>query len=175
MMKLLWTEVSSPLGAILMVSGESTLYALDYADYEARMRSLLERRFGGLRLERRPEANEFGRRMEAYFAADLAALDAVPVDGGGTEFQRRVWAALRTIPPGQTASYGEIAARLGQPSAARAVGLANSLNPIAIVVPCHRVVGATGKLTGYAGGLARKRWLLDHERCTLARQSGGKP
>jgi len=92
----------------------------------------------------------------------------VPVRAGGTPFQRVVWAALREIPPGRTTSYGQLAARLGRPGASRAVGLANGANPVAIAVPCHRVIGADGTLTGYGGGIERKRWLLEHERASLA-------
>jgi methylated-DNA-[protein]-cysteine S-methyltransferase len=106
-------------------------------------------------------------RARAWFAGDLAAFDDVAVDGGGTRFQQRVWAALRRIPPGETTSYGALAASLGVHGAARAVGLAVGRNPIAIVVPCHRVIGADGRLTGYAGGLERKRWLLEHERAAI--------
>jgi methylated-DNA-[protein]-cysteine S-methyltransferase len=102
--------------------------------------------------------------LDRYFAGDVRALDAVEVRPVGTAFQQAVWAALRTIPPGATTSYGGLAAALGRPGASRAVGLANGANPIAIVVPCHRLVGADGSLTGYGGGLERKRWLLDHER-----------
>ncbi len=87
---------------------------------------------------------------------------------GGTDFQRRVWAALREIPSGTTRTYGDIAAELGEPGAARAVGLANGANPVAIVVPCHRVIGSAGALTGFGGGLERKRWLLEHEGVLLA-------
>ncbi len=105
--------------------------------------------------------------LERYFAGDAAPLAALPVDPHGSEFQHRVWSALREIPVGATASYGEIARRIGSPAAARAVGDANRRNPIAIAIPCHRVIGGDGRLVGYAGGLARKRWLLDHEtRCS---------
>lgn len=104
------------------------------------------------------------RMLEAYFAGDLTAIDALDVDPAGTEFQRQVWAELRRIPAGATISYKELAARIGRPSATRAVGLANGANPVAIVIPCHRVIGANGALTGYGGGLDRKRWLLAHER-----------
>jgi methylated-DNA-[protein]-cysteine S-methyltransferase len=93
----------------------------------------------------------------------LHALDQVPVSAGGTAFQQRVWKALRTIPAGETRSYGQLAVQLRHPKASRAVGHANSLNPVAIIVPCHRVIGASSALTGYAGGLHRKRWLLHHE------------
>jgi methylated-DNA-[protein]-cysteine S-methyltransferase len=101
--------------------------------------------------------------LRAYFAGDLGAIDALPVRPQGTEFQVEVWAALREIPVGTTTSYGALAASLGRPKAVRAVGRANGTNPVAIVLPCHRVVGHDGRLTGYGGGLAAKRWLLSHE------------
>jgi O-6-methylguanine DNA methyltransferase len=103
------------------------------------------------------------RAFEAYFAGDLQALETLPWATGGTAFQRAVWAALRTIPAGGTVSYAGLAARIGRPAAMRAVGLANGRNPISVMLPCHRVIGAAGDLTGYGGGLARKRWLLRHE------------
>jgi methylated-DNA-[protein]-cysteine S-methyltransferase len=101
--------------------------------------------------------------LEAYFAGDIRAIEGLSVAAPGTPFQHAVWAELRRIPAGATASYGEIARRIGRPSAVRAVGLANGSNPVGIIVPCHRVIGADGRLTGYGGGLPRKRWLLDHE------------
>jgi methylated-DNA-[protein]-cysteine S-methyltransferase len=103
------------------------------------------------------------RAVEAYFGGDLTAFDAVVVKTGGTVFQQAVWAALRAIPAGETRSYGQLAAAIGSPRAVRAVGLANGSNPVGVIVPCHRVIGANGTLTGYAGGLERKRWLLAHE------------
>jgi methylated-DNA-[protein]-cysteine S-methyltransferase len=106
--------------------------------------------------------------LEAYFAGDLGALRAIPVATAGTAFQRAVWSALREIPPGTTLGYGALARRIGRPSAIRAVGAANGANPVSVVVPCHRLVGAGGALTGYGGGLARKRWLLAHEGVALA-------
>jgi methylated-DNA-[protein]-cysteine S-methyltransferase len=102
--------------------------------------------------------------LDAYFAGVNADASALPLDMRGAGFERRVWQTLRQIPPGTTTSYGEIAARLGSPGASRAVGAANGANPIAIVVPCHRVIGKSGSLTGYGGGLDRKTWLLEHER-----------
>ncbi len=106
-------------------------------------------------------------RLAAYFRGDLQALDGIPVDpDGGTPFQREVWLTLRAIPAGATWSYGELAGRIGRPSAIRAVGAANGANPIPIVLPCHRVIGANGSLVGYGGGLDRKRWLLAHEGVT---------
>ena len=106
-------------------------------------------------------------RIERYFQGELDALDAIEVETGGTAFQRQVWAALRTIPVGTTATYGAIASAVGRPTASRAVGMTNGANPVGIVLPCHRVVGANGTLTGYAGGLDRKQWLLRHEGALL--------
>ena len=103
------------------------------------------------------------RLPRRLFAGELSAIDDLPVESGGTEFQRAAWKALRRIPAGETRSYGAQAAAIGRPAAVRAVGLANGANPIGVIVPCHRVVGANGTLTGYAGGLERKRWLLAHE------------
>ena len=167
MTKLYYDEIESPIGTIVTAWNGDALCALDYADYRERMLRLLQGRFGEVTLTPRKQPL-FHKKLAAYFGGDLAALDSVPTDSGGTEFQRTIWKALREIPAGETATYGEIAARIGVPGAARAVGLANSLNPIAIAVPCHRVIGANGKLTGYAGGLDRKRWLLAHEGRGLA-------
>ena len=102
--------------------------------------------------------------LSAYFAGTSASAAEIPLDMRGAEFEKRVWAALCAIPPGETTSYGAIARRLGDAGASRAVGAANGANPVAIIVPCHRVIGSTGSLTGYGGGLERKKWLLDHER-----------
>ena len=107
-------------------------------------------------------------QLEAYFAGSREAFD-VPLELSGTEFQRNVWAALRTIPAGRTLSYGELASAIERPNAVRAVGLANGSNPIGIIVPCHRVIGADASLTGYGGGLSRKRWLLEHEGALIQR------
>ena len=132
------------------------------------MRRLLARSCGpAIALETKPDAGGIGDRVRAYFAGVLSALAEVPVRTGGSEFQRTVWQTLREIPAGDTTSYGRVAARLGRPSASRAVGHASGANPIAIAIPCHRVVGASGALTGYAGGLERKRWLLAHEARAL--------
>ena len=104
------------------------------------------------------------RRIHAFFyQAELNAFDGLSIDAQGTEFQHRVWDQLRKIPHGETASYGEIARRLGQPGASRAVGMANNANPVAVIVPCHRVIGADGSMIGFGAGIDRKRWLLAHE------------
>lgn len=167
-MQMILSRHPSPLGDLLIVSEGGTLRALDFADFAGRMHRLLGRHYGPVDLAEGDTPPAIAAALDAYFAGDLAALDRLPVATGGSEFQRRVWAALRTIPVGETLGYGALAARLGQPGAARAVGLANGANPIGIVVPCHRVIGASGLLTGYAGGVERKRWLLAHEGVVLA-------
>jgi len=157
----------SPVGDILVVcDDEGRLLALDFADHEDRMRDLLRRQWGAVQLQPGPLPPAVGAALDAYFAGDLRALDALPTLARGTPFQAAVWQALRDIPPGETESYGDLARRLGKPGASRAVGLANGANPLALIVPCHRVIGANGRLTGYSGGLPRKQWLLAHEaRC----------
>jgi len=162
-LKLLLSRQHSPIGEMLLVSDGEALRALDFHDYEARLHTLLRRHYGAYTLTPATDAGAVGRHLAAYFAGDLAALDEVAVRTGGTAFQREVWAALRRIPAGTTTSYGRLAATIGRPSASRAVGMANGSNPVAIVVPCHRVIGADASLTGYGGGLPRKAWLLAHE------------
>jgi methylated-DNA-[protein]-cysteine S-methyltransferase len=156
-------RLNSPLGQIAIVTAENNLCALDFADYEARMMALLARRYDSIELV--PASNPSGitERLQAYLNGELISLQEIPVSMGGTTFQQQIWAKLREIPIGETWTYGRLATEIGKPTASRAVGMANSLNPIAIVIPCHRVIGAKGKLTGYAGGIDRKRWLLQHE------------
>ena len=159
-------RVASPLGTLLVVFDQpGQLRALDFHDYEARMQRLLRVHYGerGFELHAGRAPAAVANALVAFFAGALDALDAVAVRTGGTPFQRQVWSALRCIPSGATRSYGEVARAIGKPGASRAVGLANGANPIAIVVPCHRVIGADGSLTGYGGGIDRKRWLLEHE------------
>jgi methylated-DNA-[protein]-cysteine S-methyltransferase len=160
-------RVPSPLGPLVLVSdGSGALRALKFHDQEARMERQLRLHYGEgdytLVAGRAPDA--ITTALAAYFAGDLRAIDAVPVHTGGTEFQRIVWAALRRISAVTTTTYSQLATVIGRPRACRAVGLANGANPVGIVVPCHRVIGADGTLTGYGGGIDRKRWLLDHER-----------
>ncbi len=182
-------RLSTPAGPLLVITDDSgALRAVEWEDHEPRLRRLLDRHYGrrGYLLSGHPASAESGalrtgalgagpvsaapalsaaaRALTAYFSGDLHAVDALPVTTGGSPFQQSVWAALRTIPAGRTTTYGELAAAIGRPDAARAVGAANGANPVSIVVPCHRVVGAGGSLTGYAGGLERKRWLLAHEK-----------
>lgn len=157
--------VPSPIGRIAAVWDEhDMLRALDFEDYDARMRTLLRRHYGQTDPESGRVPAVIGDAIHAYFAGELAAIERLDTRTNGSPFQRRVWEALRAIPAGRTSTYGELATTIGRPAASRAVGLANGANPIAIVVPCHRVIGANGTLTGYGGGLERKRWLLEHER-----------
>jgi methylated-DNA-[protein]-cysteine S-methyltransferase len=166
---LLIDRVETPLGPILLVAEGEALRALEFGDDEDRLLRDV-RRQEGTPVDLVPADDPAGlsSRLRAYFAGEVEIFDDVPVRAGGTPFQRVVWAALREIPAGRTTSYGQLAARLGRPGASRAVGLANGANPVAIAVPCHRVIGADGTLTGYGGGLERKRWLLEHERASLA-------
>lgn len=151
------SEMKSPLGTLTFTNNGDALTGL-YMEEQKHRPALPahsvrdDKRFVAVR-----------EQLAAYFAGELHEFD-VPLDAAGTEFQQRVWQALGTIPFGVTDTYGGLAARLGQPSASRAVGLANGRNPIGIIVPCHRVLGASGALTGYGGGLARKQWLLAHEQ-----------
>jgi O-6-methylguanine DNA methyltransferase len=158
-------RLSSPIGTLLIVTDdEGALRALDFDDYEPRMHRLLRLHAGTHSLNDGPVPTDVVRALTKYFAGDLDAIDMIRVASGGTAFQRDMWLTLRGIPAGTTSTYGVVAAQLGRPRASRAVGAANGANPIAIVVPCHRVIGANGELTGYGGGIERKRWLLDHER-----------
>ncbi|HEY9219187.1 MAG TPA: methylated-DNA--[protein]-cysteine S-methyltransferase [Phenylobacterium sp.] len=155
-------RIDTPVGVSLAVTDESgALCAFDFADYEPRMHRLLARYFGEVRLT--PGRSPVRDAVERYFAGDLQALEGLRRRKAGTAFQQAVWAALCTIPAGQTLSYRGLAERIGAPKAVRAVGLANGSNPVALVAPCHRVIGADGSLTGYGGGLPRKAWLLAHE------------
>jgi methylated-DNA-[protein]-cysteine S-methyltransferase len=167
-------RMQTPIGELLLVTdGAGKLRALDWADYEERMLRLLRLHYGGggVSLERLANPHGLSDRIRRYFEGDIGVIDRIEVATGGTTFQRSVWKQLRAIPGGSPISYGELAEQIARPKAVRAVGLANGSNPIGIVVPCHRVIGANGSLTGYGGGLERKRWLLDHEQkhaCTFS-------
>lgn len=161
---LMWDELDSAIGRVVIVTNTTHVVAVDFADCDDRLQKILSRRYGDVEKSRADDPLGATSRLRAYFAGDLDALGDIPADPHGSEFQQSVWRELRRIPVGQTISYGQLAARLGRPTASRAVGMANSKNPVGIVIPCHRVIGADGRLTGYAGGVERKQWLLDHER-----------
>ncbi|HEY0182538.1 MAG TPA: methylated-DNA--[protein]-cysteine S-methyltransferase [Rhodopila sp.] len=166
----------TPTGTMLLLTdGDEQIRALDWDDYAPRMHQLLRLQYGRVRLDARDGISAARRAIEAYFDGILTALDSLPVKTAGTAFQRTVWAALRTIPIGATTTYGRLAAQLGRPKAMRAVGMANGSNPISIIVPCHRVIGANASLTGYGGGLARKYWLLRHEGALPAQAPEHRP
>jgi methylated-DNA-[protein]-cysteine S-methyltransferase len=157
-------RVATPTGEVLLITdAEGAVRALDFAGYEERMMRLLGRYWPRATLVEGRAPATVRAAVERYFKGDPAALDGLQVRTNGTEFQRSIWAALRAIPHGETRTYGQLAAAIGKPKAVRAAGLANGQNPIAVIVPCHRVIGANGTLTGYAGGLERKQWLLAHE------------
>jgi methylated-DNA-[protein]-cysteine S-methyltransferase len=161
------SRVTTPLGIMLVATdSQGRLRILDWENYEMRMRQLIDRIYGkgAVTLVEGDGQGPVFDKLAAFFAGDVHAIDDLPVETGGTAFQREVWAALREIPAGETRSYSQLANAIGRPSAVRAAGLAIGSNPVGVVVPCHRVVGADGSLTGYAGGLDRKAWLLDHER-----------
>jgi len=167
-MKISHDSFESPVGKIVAYVADDALIHLDFADCDARIERLLHRRFGGSQAAQAENPLEIRDRVAGYFAGDWRAFDDLALNPGGTAFQREVWDGLRRIPAGQAISYAALAQSIGRPAAIRAVGRANALNPIAIAVPCHRVIGKDGTLTGYAGGLKRKEWLLRHEGALLA-------
>lgn len=158
-------RIPTAIGQMLVVADEQErLRALGWDDFEARLQRTLNTQYGSrLKLQSGPTSSLIRDALHAYLEGKLDAIDTIPVETGGTVFQRAVWEALRRIPPGTTMSYSDLATRIGRPKAVRAVGHANGANPICIVVPCHRLIGSDGSLTGYGGGLPRKRWLLNHE------------
>jgi methylated-DNA-[protein]-cysteine S-methyltransferase len=166
---LLLDRFPTPIGVMLLVTDDcERLRALDWEDHQPRMHRLLRLHYGPSgSAVRRGRSSNVRDALEAYFAGDLGAIDGIHVETRGTPFQREVWAALRRIPAGDTMSYGALAARIDRRSAVRAVGRANGANPVGVVVPCHRVIGADATLTGYGGGIERKRWLLRHEGATF--------
>ena len=157
---------ATPIGRVRFAVREDhgpSLCLFGFSDGWEELVRYLRTRFEDPDLVRGGAPREFHRAIEAYFEGECRALESLPVDPGGTPFQAKVWAALRKIPVGKTISYGELARRIGRPGASRAVGAANGANPIALVIPCHRVIASDGTLGGYGGGLPRKEWLLVHE------------
>ncbi|MDE2495582.1 MAG: methylated-DNA--[protein]-cysteine S-methyltransferase [Alphaproteobacteria bacterium] len=163
-------NLPTPIGTAQIVSDEEGhLRAFGWYDRDERWRPQLYAQYGDVELVEKRDPFGLTAAIEAYMAGEVHAIDTLSVAFVGTSFQKKVWHALRAIPAGETLSYGALAKRINEPKAVRAVGLANGANPIAIVVPCHRVIGSDGSLTGYGGGLERKRWLLAHE----AKHAGG--
>lgn len=161
-------RLETPIGVALLATDEAGyLRAFDWSDYEPRQLKLVARYNGDVPMREGAAPAKTREALTAYFDGELHALETIPWRTCGTAFQLSCWRALWDIPVGTTASYGEQAARIGKPAAVRAVGLANGSNPIGLVVPCHRVIGANGALTGYGGGLHRKRWLLRHEHAAF--------
>jgi methylated-DNA-[protein]-cysteine S-methyltransferase len=157
-------RLTTPIGTMLLVTDEDgVLRALDFDDYEARMKELLRLHYGAVTLAAGRAPTAMRAALSAYFDGDFAVLKTIAWRVAGTPFQRKVWTALPKIPAGQTMSYGALAAKLGAPNAMRAVGHANGSNPVSVVIPCHRLIGANGSLVKYGGGLHRKQWLLRHE------------
>ena len=159
-------RIETPVGPLVAVTRDGRLEVLQFEDQEDEVSRALARLGPGAVVDAKNPGGA-AAALRRYLSGDLAALDAIEVGGAGTPFQKRVWAELRKIPAGTAISYGELARRVGDPKACRAVAGANGANPVAIVVPCHRVVAANGDLWGYGGGLHRKRWLLSHEGVPL--------
>jgi methylated-DNA-[protein]-cysteine S-methyltransferase len=161
--RLFLDRMATPIGELLLIVDEADrLVATDWVEKEQRLRE----NFPQLQERRSAVVTD---KLHAYFDGALAAIDTIPVATNGTAFQERVWRTLRTVRCGTVTTYAALARSIGRPTAIRAVGHANGHNPISIVVPCHRVIGSNGTLTGYGGGLERKRWLLAHEQVTLAK------
>jgi methylated-DNA-[protein]-cysteine S-methyltransferase len=157
-------HLPTPIGtALLVTDADGLLRALDWEDYEPRMKQLLRLHYGAVELKNVRAPRELRAALTGYFKGDLDRLAAIGWRVAGTPFQQKVWNALPKIPAGTTLSYGALAAKLRMPRAVRAVGHANGSNPISVVLPCHRLIGANGSLVKYGGGLERKRWLLEHE------------
>lgn len=163
-MELCFGHVPSPVGILTLAWDDQFLRALDFDGFDDRFHALLVAQYRKCNLTEADIPDDYRLALDAYFAGDLGQIDHIRVRTAGTPFQQQVWAELRNIPAGTTISYGELAGRLAKPGASRAVGRANGSNPVGIVVPCHRVIGADGSLTGYGGGMERKRWLIEHER-----------
>jgi methylated-DNA-[protein]-cysteine S-methyltransferase len=160
-------RIRTPIGDMILVARDGALLLLEFEDATGRVEREMKLRFRTHELQH--TENPFGLSliMRDYFSGNTSAINTILTDGGGTQFEKQVWAELRKIPTGSTVSYGSIARKLGDINMSRAVGTANGRNPIAIVVPCHRVIGADGSMTGYGGGIARKEWLLRHEGALL--------
>lgn len=160
-------RIPTPIGDMILVARDGVLLLLEFEDATGRVEREMKLRFKNF--ETQPTTNPFGLSdmMRDYFGGNIHVISHILTDGGGTAFEKKVWAELRKISTGTTVSYGHIARKLGDINLSRAVGTANGRNPISIVVPCHRVIGADGSMTGYGGGIHRKQWLLRHEGALL--------
>jgi methylated-DNA-[protein]-cysteine S-methyltransferase len=159
--------IDSPVGALTVAAHGGKVCLVHFGADGPAVRASLAAWYPGAAVEKGRNPGGAAHVLRRYFDGDLGSLDEVDVELHGTPFQQRVWMALRGVAAGTTTSYANLAARVGSPTAVRAVGAANGANPVAIVLPCHRIIGSNGSLTGYGGGLDRKRWLLQHERARL--------
>jgi methylated-DNA-[protein]-cysteine S-methyltransferase len=157
------TEFDSPIGPLTVAAASGRVCLVHFGAADADVRRALSRWYPSAAPAADADPGGAVSALRAYFSGDVPAIDRVKVELHGTPFQQSVWQALRRIAHGRTMSYGELARAIGMPAAVRAVGAANGANPVAVIVPCHRVIGSSGTLTGYGGGLERKRWLLEHE------------
>jgi methylated-DNA-[protein]-cysteine S-methyltransferase len=173
-MNLRISELATPIGTLVLAASERGLCALDLEGDSDLLLERMRRRFGAITTAAERALPGISDRLDAYFAGDLPALAGITIDPAGTPFQMTVWSILLQIPVGQMISYAEEARRIGRPTAARAVAMANGSNPIAIVIPCHRVIAADGTLGGYGGGIRRKEWLLRHEGAWPGPEPGGQ-
>jgi methylated-DNA-[protein]-cysteine S-methyltransferase len=162
-MRLSLATMTSPIGDLTIAARENRLCLLHFGADGPDVRRMLQRWYRDVPIETRDDPAGAVTALASYFSGNLSALDRIGVELNGTTFQRRVWDALRRVRAGTTCSYADLARRINAAAAVRAVGAANGANPVALVVPCHRVIGTNGSLTGYGGGLERKRWLLQHE------------
>jgi len=158
----------TPIGTMLIITDkQQRMRALDWFEYEERMLRLLRRYAQKFELQKGALPTVIHEALDAYFAGDFTPVNNISVHTTGTVFQQTVWQTLRNIPAGTTLSYGALAKKIGRAKAVRAVGTANGANPVGIIIPCHRVIGMDGSMTGYGGGLERKRWLLTHENAGI--------
>ncbi len=167
-----YDEFPSPIGRVVFASTSDGICGLGFEGYEKRWGPIFERRFGSFELRLGKDPHGLKACLRKYFDGQVHILDSMPVSMGGSPFQQKVWKELRAIPAGETRTYGQLASIVGNPQGARAVGHANAVNPVSLIVPCHRVIGTTS-LTGYGGGLERKQWLLRHEGAQLALAAWG--
>jgi len=157
------TTIDSPVGKLTVAARGERVCLVHFGPASAAIRSKLKSWYPEASIQQSQDPAGAVTVLDRYFRGDLSSLDDLAVELHGTDFQRSVWTALRSVRAGTTKSYAELASQVGAPTAVRAVGAANGANPVAVVLPCHRIIGSNGSLTGYGGGLGRKRWLLDHE------------